>query len=123
MDAYTKLAALKKQVATLEAQLSKGNRKLLKLPGKYGFKSMDAFIGALQRAAGGRQAKLPTAAKVGKASGRKPRAKITPETKAKVKALVGQEKTGAEIAAALNISLPSVQNIKKELGLVQKRKK
>lgn len=48
---------------------------------------------------------------------------FTPETKAKVKAMVGQEKTGAEIAAALNISLPSVQNIKKELGLVQKRRK
>lgn len=54
---------------------------------------------------------------------RKPRAKITPDTKAKVKAMVGQDKTGTEIAQALNISLLSVQNIKKELGLVQERKK
>ncbi len=122
MDAYTKLAALKKQIATLESQLSRNNSKLLKLPGKFGFKSMDAFIGALQAAAGGRQTALP-AAKTNKPTGRKPRAKITPETKAKVKAMVGQDKTGAEIAKALNISLPSVQNIKKELGLVQKRKK
>ncbi len=123
MDVYTKLAALKKQVAAIEAKLAKNNGKLLKLPGKFGFKSMDAFIGALQAAAGGRQAKLPAAGKAMKAAGRKPRAKITPETKAKVKAMVGHEKTGAEIAQALNISLPSVQNIKKELGLVQKRKK
>jgi len=123
MDAYTKLAALKKQVATLESQLSRNSNKLLKLPGKFGFKSMDAFISALQAAAGGRgQTKLP-GGKAGAATGRKPRAKITDETKAKGKALVGQEKTGAEIAKALNISLPSVQNIKKELGLVQKRKK
>jgi len=122
MDAQAKLAALKKQVAALESQLSRNNKKLLKLPAKFGFKSMDAFIGALQAAAGGRQTALP-AAKASKPTGRKPRAKITPDTKAKVKAMVGQEKTGAEIARALNISLPSVQNIKKELGLVQKRKK
>ncbi len=59
-----------------------------------------------------------------KGNGRAPRtrAKITPETKEKVRALVAEEKTGAEIAKALGISLPSVQNIKKELGLVKKRK-
>lgn len=122
MDAYAKLVALKTQIATLESQLSRNNSKLLKLPEKFGFKSMDAFIGALQTAAGGRQTTLPSA-KTSTPTGRKPRAKITPETKAKVKALVAQEKTGAEIAKVLNISLPSVQNIKKELGLVQKRKK
>jgi hypothetical protein len=121
MDAYTKLAALKKQIATLESQLSRNNNKLVKLPAKFGFKSMDAFIGALQAAAGGRKTALP-AAKASTPTGRKPRAKITSETKTKVKAMVGQDKTGAEIAQALNISLPSVQNIKKELGLVQKRK-
>lgn len=122
MDAYTKLAALKKQVAALESQLSRNNSKLLKLPGKFGFKSMDAFIDALRAATGSRPASS-SAGKATKSTGRKPRAKITDETKAKVKAMVGQEKTGAEIAKALNISLPSVQNIKKELGLVQKRKK
>ena len=31
-------------------------------------------------------------------------------------------KTGGEIAKAIGISLPSVQNIKKELGLVKKRR-
>jgi len=42
--------------------------------------------------------------------------------KQELKALVGQGKTGAVIAKTLGISLPSVQNIKKELGLVQARK-
>jgi hypothetical protein len=44
---------------------------------------------------------------------------ITDETRAKVKALVEAGKTGAEIAAEVGISLPSVQNIKKALGLVK----
>jgi hypothetical protein len=37
--------------------------------------------------------------------------------------MVGEGKTGAQIAAAVGISLPSVQNIKKALGLVRKGKK
>lgn len=120
-NTYAKLQALKQQVASLEAQLTKNNHQLLALPGKFGFKSMDAFIGALRAASGGKSAAPAKAAQ--SSSGRKPRAKITPETKAKVKELVKAEKTGAEIAQALNISLPSVQNIKKELGLVTARKK
>ncbi len=48
---------------------------------------------------------------------------ITDDTRAEVKKLVEAEKTGAEIAKALKISLPSVQNIKKALGLVRKQKK
>ena len=53
---------------------------------------------------------------------RRKRSVITEEIKAKVKALLAQEKTGAEVAKVIGISLPSVQNIKKELGLVKKRK-
>lgn len=120
-NTYAQLQSLKQQVASLEAQLAKNNRKLLVLPAKYGFKSMDAFIDALRAASGGKSVGSGKAASV--SSGRKPRAKITPETKAKVKDMVKAEKTGAEIAKALNISLPSVQNIKKELGLVTARKK
>ncbi len=50
---------------------------------------------------------------------RRKRAVITDETRAEVKRLVEAGKTGAEIAQALGISLPSVQNIKKALGLVK----
>jgi len=45
--------------------------------------------------------------------------KITPEIKSQVIALVQAGRTGAEIAKEICISLPSVQNIKKEAGLVK----
>jgi DNA-binding CsgD family transcriptional regulator len=47
---------------------------------------------------------------------------ITADTKLKVKQLVAAKKTGQEISKALKISLPSVQNIKKALGLVKARR-
>lgn len=55
--------------------------------------------------------------------GKRPRAVITDKTRAKVKELVKAGKTGGQIAKATGISLPSVQNIKKALGLVEARKK
>lgn len=118
-DKLKKLQEYQRQMAKLEKELAGFNRKLLALPAKFGFKSMDAFIEALRAAAKTGGAEMPAARA---ATGRKPRAKITPETKQKVKALVTDGKTGAQIAKALNISLPSVQNIKKELGLVKERK-
>ena len=46
---------------------------------------------------------------------------ITDQTRSQVKKMVNDGKTGAEIAKAVGISLPSVQNIKKALGLVKER--
>ena len=51
------------------------------------------------------------------------RAKITDAIRARVKKLLEAGKTGSQIAKALKISLPSVQNIKKALGLVRTSKK
>ena len=48
---------------------------------------------------------------------------MTDATRAEVKKLVEAGKTGGEIAKTVGVSLPTVQNIKKALGLVQKRKK
>lgn len=118
-DKIKKLHQYQRQMAKLEKELARYSHKLLALPAKHGFKSMDDFIDALRAATGGSGKAAKSAAK--SSSGRKPRAKITPEMKQKVKALVGDGKTGGQIAKALNISLPSVQNIKKELGLVKKR--
>jgi len=106
-----KIIKLEKSIA---AQLA---RELAALPRKYGFASTQAFIKAV-RAAGG---KGKGAAKPKAGGKRRKRAVITADTKAKVKALVQAGKTGAEVAKAAGISLPSVQNIKKELGLVKKR--
>lgn len=119
-DLVRKLNATKAKVAALEKKIaSQRNRELSKLPARYGFRSMGDFIAALQTSSGRPGAKTVTGTV--KRKGRKPRAKITADTKTEVKKLAEAGKTGAEIAQSLAISLPSVQNIKKELGLVRKR--
>lgn len=120
-DKIQKLQQYQREMAKLEKEVARFNRKLLAVPAKYGFKSVDAFIDALRAAKGG-SAKASAGKVAAAAAGRKPRAKITPELKQKLKALVGEGKTGGQIAKTLGISLPSVQNIKKELGLVKARK-
>jgi|ERR1051326_4976127 hypothetical protein len=101
---------------TVEKERSK---ELAKLPSKFGFDSVNDFISAVKSAAGGR------GGGGGKVAGktRRKRAVITDQTRAEVKKLVGAGKTGNEIAKTVGISLPSVQNIKKALGLVDSRKK
>lgn len=124
------LAALQAKAAKLQAAIeSQRTAELSSLPSSYGYASLDEFIKALKaavskgggkrgrRAGKGRPAKGPKK----KAGGRRKRAKITPELKEKVKAAVEGGKTGAQIAKEFAISVPSVQNIKKELGLVKKR--
>lgn len=113
-----KIEAYQKEIARLQAGVIKLNRKLLKLPARFGFKTMGEFISALKQAEKSAGGKVAGAAK----AARRKRAVITDEVKAQVKALLGQGKTGAEVAKAVKISLPSVQNIKKALGLVKKRK-
>ena len=108
-----KMAELEKSIAT---QLS---RELSALPAKYGFSSVQAFIKAVKASGGGKRKGAAGKKSSGK---RRKRAVITAETKAQVKSLTQAGKTGAEIAKAVGISLPSVQNIKKELGLVKARK-
>ncbi len=122
------LAATKARVAELEKSIaSELNRELAGLPVKYGFDNLPAFFDAVRSASrGGKKTRGPAKAPAAKAAGggkRRKRAVITAETKAKVKSLVADGKTGGEIAKAVGISLPSVQNIKKELGLVKARKK
>ena len=112
----SKIRALEKyeqKVDALRKEIEGVRRDLRSLPGKYGFGSMAAFIRELRRADRGGSGPAK--------AGRRTRAKITPETKQKVKALVAAKKTGKQIAAQVGISLPSVQNIKRELGLVKKR--
>ena len=111
------LAKYQKMVAKLEKQLAASHGKLRALPGKFGYKSMNDFIKALHAA--GKGGPAPSGKKAAKT--RRKRAKITPEMKQKLKALAQAGKTGGEIAKVLGISLPSVHNIKKELGLVKKR--
>lgn len=131
-DKLKELEAARAKLASLEQSIAgELNKELASLPAKYGFQSADEFIQAVRAAAGGGRGKRrgrplgggAKAAAKPAAGGRKrrTRAVITDETRAQVKKMVGDGKTGAEIAKGLGISLPSVQNIKKALGLVKKR--
>lgn len=128
-DTIKKIAEYKTRLADLERELF---GQLAQLPAQYGFASAEEFIIAFRKAVAGKPgrkpgkaAKAPKVAKADKPAkagkrGRKARVKITPEIIAQVKALAEAEKTGKEIAKATGISLPSVQNLKKKLGLVAK---
>ena len=114
--ARAKLASLEKAIA------AEMNKELAGLPAKFGFDSVANFVRAVTAASGGRKSsRRRGTAKNGKGGKRRTRAVITDETRAQVKKMVDAGKTGGEIAAAVKISLPSVQNIKKALGLVKGR--
>lgn len=128
-DKIKELEVAKAKVQELESKIvAERPQELAALPGRYGFDSVNAFMKAVKDAVAsagasprrGRKAKKAAAAAPRKEKARK-RARITDETKAQVKEMVVAGKSGAEIAAKLGISLPSVQNIKKALGLVKAR--
>ena len=111
------LEAARAKISKLEEAIAaERTKELAALPSQYGFTSAAAFIKAVRAATGGRSSK-------GAGGKRRTRAVITAETKSKVKSLAEAGKTGAEIAKTVGISIPSVQNIKKELGLTKARKK
>jgi hypothetical protein len=131
IDQLAELEKAKAKIAQAEAKLTADRvAALAKLPSDYGYSDLNAFIKALKDAASkapkgkrGKAAKAAKAPKIAKApkAGKGKRAKITEDVKAQVKALAEAGKTGAEIAKALGISQPSVQNIKKALGMVKAR--
>src|ERR1017187_113107 len=114
-DTKAKVASLEKAIAT---QL---NKELAALPGQFGFNDVNAFMKAVKAASGGKRRAGKKAKRAAGGKRRRARAVITDATRAQVKKLVDAGKTGGEIAKAAGISLPSVHNIKKALGLVQKR--
>jgi hypothetical protein len=127
-DKIKELEAARAKLANLEQSIaSELRRELAGLPAKYGFGSVADFVKAVQGAAGGKRGRpagstnASTGGRGGPGKKRRKRAVITDETRASVKKMVNDGKTGSEIAKSLGISLPSVQNIKKALGLVKKR--
>jgi hypothetical protein len=114
-----RLAQARATVAKLEQSFV---NELASLPGAYGFDSLKAFIAAVEASGRGKRSGVNRSKKPSKPKKRK-RAVITDSVRAKVKALVKAGKSGSQIAKALGISQPSVQNIKKALGLVKKPKK
>ena len=109
------LAVAQAKLVELQASVAEElPRELASLPARYGFGDSKAFIAAVKTASKGRRA-APNWRKLRK------RTKITDATRAKVKKMVEAGKTGTAIAKKLSISLPSVQNIKKALGLIRAR--
>jgi hypothetical protein len=134
-DQLAKIEKAKAEIAAAEAKLAADRVVALsRLPGEFGYENLNAFLKAVKEAYGkggkaakgkgkpGRKPKNGAAPKAPKAKAAKgKRAKITDEIKAQVKSLAEQGKTGQEIAKALGISAPSVQNIKKAFGMVKAR--
>ncbi len=113
-DLQARAAELQKSIDAERQQ------ELAALPGRYGFDSVEAFIKAVRGTAAAKGKKRGRKAKT-VAAGKRGRTKITPELKGKVIAAVQAGKTGAAISKEFGISMPSVQNIKKEAGLVKPR--
>jgi hypothetical protein len=119
------LEATKAKLVRLEKSIAaKLNKELARLPSAYGFETLRHFIDAVEDAVGAKPKGRAAGAsrKAGGAKKRRKRAIITDATRATVKKLSEAGKTGAQIAKTVGISLPSVQNIKKALGLVKARK-
>lgn len=128
-DQLAKIEKAKAEIAAAEAKLATDRvAALAKLPADFGYDNLNAFVKAVKAAYGkggkagkGKAGRQPKAVAAPKPSKKGKRAKITDEVKAQVKALAEAGKTGQEIAKTLGISAPSVQNIKKALGMVKPR--
>lgn len=124
-EQIAELEKAKAKIIQAEAKLAADRvSALAKLPRDYGYISLNDFIKALKAAAGkAGKTKGKNSAKAAKApkAGKRTRAKITPEIKQQVIAAVQAGTLGAKIAKDFGISLPTVQNIKKEAGLVKAR--
>jgi hypothetical protein len=115
-DKLKELETARAHVAQLEAAIAdEMGRELAALPSRYGYADTKAFIKAVRKAA--REGAGP--GRSAKTTGK--RARITDEIRTKVRKMIEDGKQGKAIATAVGISLPSVQNIKKALGLVKKR--
>ncbi len=119
------LEALRSSVARLETEIaSELTQELASLPSRFGFASAAEFVAAVAEASGvrkGLRGRPPGRRSSAPAPVRRKRAVITEAHRSAVKKLVQAGHTGGAIAKELGISLPSVQNIKKALGLVKER--
>lgn len=117
-DKIKQLTDYQSKIAELEKEIERERTKALAhLHEKYGFDDAQGLIKAIRAAAG----------VGGRRGGRKARrhrkhARITPAMKGQIKVALQAGKTGAAIAEAFGVSLPSVYNIKKAFGLVKARK-
>jgi transposase len=122
------LATAKAKVEELEKKLSaERNAVLRRLHTEVGYSSREDLIAALRgldgAGAGRGRPKAAASTSAGRKRGkRKARAKITPEIREQIIAAVKGGSTGNQVAQKFGVSLPTVQNIKRDAGLTRKRR-
>jgi uncharacterized protein YcbK (DUF882 family) len=117
------LARYKAKVADLESAISNRRKKQLeRLHVELGFASRDELIAALRSVGRNGSAKRGRRAG-GKSKTRHKRTTITPELRSKIEAAVRAGGKGLEVAEKFDVSLPTVQNIKRAAGLTRKTKR
>lgn len=124
---YEKIAKLREELAALEAQASKERENTLKsLPAAAGCKTMEELVLLLVpftklRVVQQRKQKNSDTAPAGEKKGGK-RAKVTEEMKKEMEKLLrGGEMTAKAIADKMGVSMPTVNTLKKSLGLTKAR--
>jgi len=129
------LAQYRAKIASLENAIeSARSNQLRNLHTEMGFDSREELIAALRSLGGGGKrrgrppkkaaAKKKAAKRKGKGKGgRKGRAVITAELRSKIEAAARGGQTGQAIAKKFDVSLPTVQNIKRAAGLTRKKKR
>ncbi len=116
------IIAVKAQIAELEEQIAVQLKcELAALPARFGFANVTAFIAAVQVACSECQA-WPLRTTLPRCKNSK-RATITDYTRTQARHYLEEGRKGREIAQLLGLSLASVQNIKKALGMVKERKR
>jgi hypothetical protein len=121
LDKLKELANQKAKVAALEKEVEKERQSKLKnLHADFGYDTPDALIAAL-RAVHGRRGpgRKPAAAKKAAPARRRKRSRITPAARAKIEAALKLGQTGSAVAREFGVSVATVQNIKKSLGLTK----
>ena len=127
------LAQYRAKIASLENAIeSARTNQLRNLHTEMGFDSREELIAALRGLGGGgkRRGRPPKKAAAKKKAvkrrgrgGRKGRAVITAELRSKIVAAARGGETGQAIAEKFDVSLPTVQNIKRAAGLTRKKKR
>jgi hypothetical protein len=116
------LAKARAKVADLESAISKNRRKQLeKLHADLGFESRESLINALRSLGKGGARGRPS--KPGGKKTRHKRTTITPELRARIEAAVRTGGKGMAVAKKFDVSLPTVQHIKRAAGLTRGSKK
>ena len=108
------IAKLNAQLADLNAKreqeaaaaAAKQKEMIAALPAQFGVATLPEFIALVSKVGGIAKGK---------------RAKVTVEMKEQIRKLSVEGKTGNEIAEIVGVSVPTIQNVRKELGLVKAR--